>query len=118
MSSRQLTIIIIILGVLVAASWGFIFFSPKIQVAEGNLFNTNQQASILEKKLQELLTGNQNSKLKNFQKTLRSFVQLPLPLREGGRDNPFLLITEQLNQFSKPASPTGAKVNTPKSTIK
>ncbi|MCX6784432.1 MAG: hypothetical protein NTV81_00655 [Candidatus Komeilibacteria bacterium] len=108
MSAKQLTAIIIVLIVLSLGGWLFLAFVSQVEIPQGSLVTVNQQATKLEKKLQDLLTGSQNGRFQEFQKSLRSFVQLPLPARAGGKDNPFLPVTEQPNQFSRVAGSVNA----------
>lgn len=102
MSAKQLISIIVILLVLSLGGWAVAVFIPQTIIPENTVVVT-QQASSLEKKLQELLTGGHNTRLQEFQKTLKSFVALPLPNRQGGKDNPFLPVTAPVDQFSHPA---------------
>lgn len=113
MSAKQLISIIVILVVLVLAGWLAVFFMPQSVAPENNQV-VGQRAVSLEKKLQSLLTGAQNIRLQEFQKTLKSFVSLPLPTRAGGKDNPFLEVTAPVDQFSRPGGvPTTLPTNQP-----
>jgi len=104
MSSRLLTIIIVISAIGVLAIWGVLFWLGRPILPVIDAVPAETQAANLEKKMQDLLSGDQSSRLKEFQKTLRAYVQLPLPLRLCGKYNPFLPVTEQPSQFSRPAA--------------
>lgn len=103
MSVKQLISIIVVLAVFSLGGWLMLILFPQTSIPE-NAIMVSQQATSLQKKLQELLVGGQNIRLQEFQKTLKSFVSLPLPSRAGGKDNPFLQVTAPLDQFSRPAS--------------